>query len=47
MSASDFPHPDSTFPDSHKVIEKDFEGVPLEIKKRMVFDNVRRLYGID
>ncbi|MGO9058384.1 MAG: amidohydrolase family protein [Candidatus Binataceae bacterium] len=47
MWASDFPHPDSTFPDSHKVIEKDFEGVPEEVKKKMVFDNVRRLYGIE
>ncbi len=47
MWASDFPHPDSTFPDSHKVIEKDFEGVPEEVKRRMVFDNVKRLYGID
>ncbi len=47
MWASDFPHPDSTFPDSHKVIAKDFEGVPEEVKKKMVFDNVRRLYGIE
>jgi predicted TIM-barrel fold metal-dependent hydrolase len=46
MWASDFPHPDSTFPDSHKVIERDFEGVPAEVKQKMVLDNVRRLYGI-
>jgi predicted TIM-barrel fold metal-dependent hydrolase len=46
MWASDFPHPDSTFPDSHKVIEKDFEGVPAEVKQKLVFENVRRLYGI-
>jgi predicted TIM-barrel fold metal-dependent hydrolase len=47
MWASDFPHPDSTFPDSRKVIERDFEGIPEQIKKKMVFDNVRRLYGIN
>ena len=46
MWASDFPHPDSTFPDSHKVIAKDFEGVPAEVQQKMVFDNVRRLYEI-
>jgi predicted TIM-barrel fold metal-dependent hydrolase len=47
MWASDFPHPDSTFPDSHKVIERDFEGIPEDVKKKMVFDNVKRLYGIN
>ena len=31
MWASDFPHADSTWPDSLKVIAKDFEGIPDDV----------------
>ncbi|MGE4651266.1 MAG: amidohydrolase family protein, partial [Myxococcota bacterium] len=34
MWASDFPHSDSTFPDSHKWIEKNFAGVPDAVRQR-------------
>jgi predicted TIM-barrel fold metal-dependent hydrolase len=47
MWASDFPHADSTFPNSLKVIEENFAGVPEDVTRKIVFDNARRLYGID
>lgn len=46
MWASDFPHADSTFPNSLKVIEKNFTGVPVEITRNIVFENAKRLYAI-
>lgn len=47
MWASDFPHTDSTWPNSLKVIERDFEGVPEEVKRKIVFDNAVNLYNMD
>ncbi|HJU28747.1 MAG TPA: amidohydrolase family protein [Candidatus Binataceae bacterium] len=44
MWASDFPHADSTFPNSLKVIDGNFAGVPAEITRRIVFDNANELY---
>ena len=46
MWASDFPHADSTFPNSLKVIEDNFAGVPEAITRKIVFDNANRLYGM-
>ena len=46
MWASDFPHADSTFPHSLKVIGENLAGVPTEVTKNIVFDNARRLYDI-
>ena len=45
--ASDFPHSDSTFPDSRLWIEKNFAGIPAEVRRRMLRDNVAELYGMD
>ena len=47
MWASDFPHADSTWPDSLKVIAKDFEGIPDDVTRKMTCDNAAKLYGID
>jgi predicted TIM-barrel fold metal-dependent hydrolase len=47
MWASDFPHSDSTFPESHAFIERNFAGVPDEVRKHIVYDNAVRLYGMD
>ena len=47
MWASDFPHTDSTWPNSRKVIEKDFAGVPAEVTRKIVFENAVKLYHID
>ncbi len=47
MWASDFPHTDSTWPDSLKVIEQDFVGVPADVKNKIVFGNAAKLYNIE
>jgi predicted TIM-barrel fold metal-dependent hydrolase len=44
--ATDYPHPDSTWPESQKVIKEHFEGVPEEERRLAVFENAARLYGI-
>ncbi|MGH7986901.1 MAG: amidohydrolase family protein [Candidatus Binataceae bacterium] len=47
MWASDFPHTDSTWPNSLKVIEKDFAGIPDAVTRKIVCDNAASLYHID
>jgi predicted TIM-barrel fold metal-dependent hydrolase len=47
MWASDFPHADSTFPHSLKIIDEHFAGIPAEVTRNIVFDNAKRLYGIE
>jgi predicted TIM-barrel fold metal-dependent hydrolase len=47
MWASDFPHTDSTWPNSLKVIEQEFRGVPESVKRKIVCDNAAKLYHID
>ncbi len=44
MWASDFPHTDSTFPESHAWIEKNFAGVPDRTRRRIVYENAVELY---
>jgi len=46
MWASDFPHSDSTWPNSRDVIARDFAGVPDDERRKMIADNVAALYGI-
>jgi predicted TIM-barrel fold metal-dependent hydrolase len=46
MWASDFPHADSTFPNSLKTIEENFAGVPPAVTNKIVYENANRLYGI-
>lgn len=46
MWASDFPHSDSTFPDSILWIEKNFKDVPDPVKKKIIFSNVSKLYKL-
>ena len=46
MWASDYPHSDSTWPHSRKVIERDFAGVPSDELARIVGDNAAELYGL-
>ncbi len=47
MWASDFPHSDSTFPESRAFIEKNFAGVPDSVRRKIVHDNAVALYGMD
>jgi uncharacterized protein len=46
MWASDFPHADSTFPNSLKTIGENFGGVPESVTRQIVFDNANRLYNM-
>ncbi len=46
MWGSDFPHSDSTWPDSGKVIEKNLAGVPERVARKLVCENAAALYGI-
>jgi predicted TIM-barrel fold metal-dependent hydrolase len=46
MWASDFPHSDSTFPNSVKTIEENFEGVPRQVRQKIIFDTANKLYGL-
>jgi predicted TIM-barrel fold metal-dependent hydrolase len=46
MWASDYPHTDTTWPESRNVVEKYFAGVPENDRERIVFTNCANLYGI-
>ncbi len=45
MWASDYPHSDSTWPHSRKVIERDFGGVPDDELELLVGGNAARVYN--
>jgi len=45
--ASDYPHPEGTFPESQAVVERIFEGVPEDEMLAIVGGNAARLYGVD
>ena len=45
MWASDYPHPDSTFPKSRTVIEDQMRGLSPELKRKFTFGNAETLYG--
>ena len=44
--ASDFPHNDSTWPDSMHLLERHTKGVPDDIVQKIVRDNVIELYKL-
>jgi predicted TIM-barrel fold metal-dependent hydrolase len=43
---SDFPHPDSTFPQSRRILQRNLEGVPDDEVAKIVGENTARWYGI-
>ena len=47
MWSSDYPHSDSTWPNSRKVIEEQFEGVPAADKYKMLAGNAIGLYKLN
>lgn len=47
MWSNDFPHPNSTWPDSQKVISRDLGKLPKETRAKLVRENVTSLYGLD
>ncbi|HET8576570.1 MAG TPA: amidohydrolase family protein, partial [Methylomirabilota bacterium] len=46
MWASDYPHADSTWPDSQRHIEDNFKDVAPTARRRILCDNARELYGL-
>jgi predicted TIM-barrel fold metal-dependent hydrolase len=44
--ASDYPHPEGTFPDSQQVVDRIFAGMPEADVNAIVHDNAARLYGV-
>jgi predicted TIM-barrel fold metal-dependent hydrolase len=46
MWASDYPHSDSTWPNSQAVITRDFAGVPADERGQILGGNAARVYGI-
>lgn len=47
MWSNDFPHPNSTWPNSRKVIERDLGHLPRETRAKLLSINVAGLYGMD
>jgi predicted TIM-barrel fold metal-dependent hydrolase len=47
MWASDFPHTDSTWPHSLKVIKESFEGIPADVTNKIICGNAAKLYNIN
>jgi len=44
---SDYPHVDSTWPCSVEVLSEMFEGIDPSVYRKITYDNVKRLYGIE
>jgi predicted TIM-barrel fold metal-dependent hydrolase len=47
MWSNDFPHPNSTWPNSIKIIERDLGHLAAETQAKVLYQNVCRLYGIN
>ena len=46
MWSSDYPHSETTFPNSQAVIERDFQGIPENDIREIVAERARRLYAV-
>ena len=46
MWATDYPHPDSTWPHSQQVLETHLADVPTEEARKLIGGNAARLYGL-
>jgi len=47
MFASDFPHVESSYPESRSAFARYFGDVPTEIRRKLAGENAARLFGID
>ncbi len=47
MWASDYPHPDSTWPFSQAKIEDQMKHLSAATRKKLLHDNAAALYGLD
>jgi predicted TIM-barrel fold metal-dependent hydrolase len=46
MWSSDYPHTDTTWPDSKKYIEESLAGVPADDRHKILAGNAMKLYGL-
>ncbi len=46
MWSNDYPHPNSTWPRSREVIERDLGHLTPELRKKLVCDNVAQVFGL-
>lgn len=46
MWSNDYPHPNSTWPNSRKIIERDLSNVSESVRTALVSGNASRLYGL-
>jgi predicted TIM-barrel fold metal-dependent hydrolase len=46
MWSTDFPHPATSWPNSHAVVQKNFAGIPEQERDLIVAGNAARLYGL-
>ncbi len=46
MWSSDYPHSETTFPQSHAVIARDFAGVPEEDVREIICERAKRVYSV-
>ena len=44
--ASDYPHPDSTWPNSRRVVDEQMAHLSPEVRRRLTRDNAAALYGL-
>jgi predicted TIM-barrel fold metal-dependent hydrolase len=47
MWSNDYPHGNSTWPESKKFIDRDLGHLPADIRKKLVYTNVKNLYQMD
>jgi predicted TIM-barrel fold metal-dependent hydrolase len=44
--ASDYPHPDGVWPNSHAAVERQMKDLSPEMRRKLTHDNAARLYGL-
>jgi len=44
--ASDYPHPDGVWPNSHTAIERQMKDLSPELRRKLTHDNAASLYGL-
>ena len=44
--ASDYPHPDSVWPNSRAAIERQMQDLAPEMRRKLIHDNAAKLYGL-
>ena len=47
MWSSDYPHGNSTWPDSRQIVARDMGNLPADVRARLLRENVSKLYGIE